>query len=100
MSDPLKPLFGSLAPGLDALARKASEAGALASRVRAALPEAVRAHVVSATRRDGDLVVIVDSAAWSARVRYAGRALKDRLEASGEPAIARVRVKVRGAPAR
>ncbi len=67
MSDPLKPLFGGLTPGLDALARKAAAARSLTERVRAELPEAVRPHVLSATRRDGDLVVIVDSAAWSAR---------------------------------
>jgi len=41
-------------------------------------------------------VVIVDSAAWSARVRYAGRRLKAQLEAAGEPRITKVRVKVRG----
>jgi len=99
MSDPLKPLFGGLAPGLDALARKAAEARTLTARVQAELPETLRAHVLSASRRDADLVVIVDSAAWSARVRYAGRRLKAQLEASGEPQIDRVRVKVRGGAA-
>ena len=98
MSDPLKPLFGGLKPGLDALARKASEARSLTSRVQSELPEPVRPHVLSASRRGEDLVVIVDSAAWSARVRYAGRRLKAQLEAGGEPEIAKVRVKVRGVP--
>ena len=83
-------------PGLDALARKASETRSLTSRVQSELPEPVRPHVLSASRRGEDLVVIVDSAAWSARVRYAGRRLKAQLEASGEPEIAKVRVKVRG----
>jgi hypothetical protein len=99
MSDPLKPLFGSLAPGLDALARRAAAARSLTARVQAELPEPLRAHVLSASRRDADLVVIVDSAAWSARVRYAGRRLKAQLEAAGEPQIGRVRVKVRGGAA-
>lgn len=84
-------------PGFDALVRKASAARSLTSRVQAELPEAVRPHVLSASRRDADLVVIVDSAAWSARVRYAGRRLKAQLEAGGEPEIGKVRVKVRGA---
>ncbi len=97
MSDPLKPLFGGLTPGLDALARKAAAARSLTERVRAELPEAVRPHVLSATRRDADLVVIVDSAAWSARVRYSGRRLKTQLESAGEPVIGKIRVKVRGA---
>jgi len=96
MSDPLKPLFSGLSPGLDGLARKASEARSLTRRVQAELPEPVRPHVLSASRRDEDLVVIVDSAAWSARVRYAGRRLKSQLEAGGEPEIDKVRVKVRG----
>lgn len=96
MPDPLKPLFGGLMPGFDALTRKASEARSLTNRVQAELPEPVRPHVLSASRRGEDLVVIVDSAAWSARVRYAGRRLKAQLEAGGEPAIAKVRVKVRG----
>lgn len=97
MSDPLKPLFGGRMPGFDALVRKASEARSLTRRVQDELPETVRPHVLSASRRDLDLVVIVDSAAWSARVRYAGRRLKAQLEAAGEPEIGKVRVKVRGA---
>lgn len=97
MSDPLKPLFGGRMPGLEALSRKASAARSLTERVRGHLPEPVQPHVLSASRRDADLVVIVDSAAWSARVRYAGRRLKAQLEAAGEPAIGTIRVKVRGA---
>jgi hypothetical protein len=96
MSDPLKPLFSGLAPGLDRLARQAEETRSLAARVQAELPEEVRGHVVAAARNGPDLVVIVDSAAWSARVRYAGRQLKAHLEAAGEPEIGKVRVKVRG----
>jgi len=96
MSDPLKPLFSGLTPKLDSLARAAAETRALAARVQAELPEGVRPHVLSAARRGEELVVIVDSAAWSPRIRYAGRRLKAQLEAGGEPPIARIRVKVRG----
>jgi hypothetical protein len=96
MPGPLKPLFGGLSPGLDALARKASAAQSLTDKVRAELAEPLRPHLVSAARRDADLVVIMDSAAWTPRVRYGAQTLKARLEASGEPAIAKVRVKVRG----
>jgi hypothetical protein len=96
MPDPLKPLFAGLTPGLDSLARKAAEARSLTSRVQSELPEALRTHVLSASRRGEDMIVIVDSAAWSARVRYAGRRLKTQLEAGGEPAIDKIRVKVRG----
>jgi hypothetical protein len=96
MSDALKPLFAGLSPGLDALARKARSAGSLTEKVRLELAEALRPHLVSAARRGDDLVVIMDSAAWTPRVRYAARALKSRLEAGGEATIEKVRVKVRG----
>ena len=98
MSDTLKPLFGGLSPGLDALARKARSADVLTEKVRLELAEALRTHLVSAARRGEDLVVIMDSAAWTPRVRYAARSLKARLEAGGEAPIGKVRVKVRGKP--
>lgn len=94
MSDPLKPLFTGLEGQLEALARKAAAVDTLASAVRAALPEPLRAHVVTAARRGEDLVVIVDSAAWSARVRYAAPRLREQLQAQGEPVTGKVRVRV------
>jgi hypothetical protein len=97
MSDPLKPLLPDTLPaGLERLARQAAASSALTERVRAGLPEPLRPHVLAAVRRGSDLVVIVDSAAWSARVRYAGRKLAEALTAAGETRVERVRVKVRG----
>jgi hypothetical protein len=96
MTDPLKPLFGGLSPGLDALARKASAAQSLTDKVRLELAEPLRPHLVSASRRGGDLVVIMDSAAWTPRVRYGAQRLKQRLESGGEQPIGKVQVKVRG----
>lgn len=96
MSDPLKPLLGELTGPLARLARDAAASHKLTDQVRAALPENLRSHVLSAVRRDADLVVIVDSAAWAARVRYAGRALGEAIEAAGGAPVAKVRVKVRG----
>ena len=49
---------------------------------------------VPASRRGDDLVVIVDSAAWSARVRYAGRRLTESLARDGEMVTGKVRVRV------
>jgi hypothetical protein len=97
MSGSLKILFGGLTPGLDALATKAAAAHSLTDKVRVRLPDALRPHLISAARRGADLVVIMDSAAWTARVRYGGRALKDGLEADGEPTIGKLHVKVRAA---
>ncbi|MCU0972117.1 MAG: DUF721 domain-containing protein [Gammaproteobacteria bacterium] len=94
MSDPLKPLLSGLQPGLVRLAEQAAAAASLTEKVRASLPDALRPHVTAAARRGEDLVVIVDSAAWSARVRYAGRRLIERLSLEGEVVTGKVRVKV------
>jgi len=96
MPDSLKHLFSGLAPSLERLAKAASEADRLAQRIRAALPPEVAGQVVAATRRGDELVVVVSSAAWSAQVRYAGRALREALAADGEPEVKRVRVRVGG----
>ena len=96
MTDRLKPLFGGLTPGLAALEKKAVAAQSLTEKVRVQLAEALRPHLVSATRRGDDLVVIMDSAAWTPRVRYGAQPLKERLESGGEPPIGKVLVKVRG----
>ena len=97
MSGSLKSLFRGLGPGFEALAKKAASARTLTEKVRAQLPEALRNHLVAASRRGDDLVVIMDSAAWTARVRYAARALKTGLEADGEATIGKLHVKVRAA---
>ena len=94
MSDPLKPLFGTPLPGLERLARQAAAADSLGDKVRQLLPEPLRPHVVSANRRGDDLVVIVDSAVWTARVRYAAAGLLEQLAATGEPVAGKVRVRV------
>ena len=94
MPDRLKPLSSGLDLGLEALARKAAAAVSLTGRVQQLLPEALQPHVVAAVRRGDDLVVIVDSAAWSARVRYAGPRLREQLQAAGEPVTGKVRVRV------
>ncbi len=95
MAGPLKSLFSGATPLLDDLERRAAAAQSLTDKVRQDLPEPLRVHVVAASRRGDALVVIMDSAAWTARVRYAARTLKARLEARGEPAIGKLLVKVR-----
>jgi hypothetical protein len=94
MSDPLKPLLAGLDPALVKLAQKAAAAASLTVKVQQSLPEALRSHVIAAARRGDDLVVIVDSAAWSARVRYAGPRLREQLQAAGEEVTGKVRVRV------
>jgi hypothetical protein len=95
MANSLKPLFGGPLPGLEQLAKRAAAAESLTVLVRRELPVPLGEHVVSASRRDEDLVVIVDSAAWAARVRYAGPRLRERLAELAEPVTGKVRVRVR-----
>ena len=97
MTDRLRPLFSGTLAGVERLAKKAAEAVTLATLVRQELPEPLRPHVVGVVRRADDVVVLVDSAAWSARVRYAGPRLKEKLAELGEPVSGKVRVRVRGA---
>jgi hypothetical protein len=94
MSGPLKPLSELLSTGFSRLAERAEAARDLTERVRRCLGETLGAHVLSASRRGDELVVRVDSAAWSAQVRYAGRRLAEVLQEPGATPIARVRVRV------
>lgn len=91
-----KSRFGTPLEGLERLARRAAAQDSLATLVREMLPNPLGAHVVGASRREADLVIIVDSAAWAAQVRYAGPRLKEELTVRGEPVAGRIRVKVRG----
>jgi hypothetical protein len=97
MGDVLQPLLADLPAAVDKLARRAEAAVSLAEHVRAALPEALRPHVIAANRRGAELVVIVDSAAWAARVRYATRRLQTALAPAPETTFEKLRVRV-GAP--
>jgi hypothetical protein len=95
MTNSLKPLFGGPLPGLEQLAKRAAAAESLTAIVRRELPAPLGEYVVSASRREQDLVVIVDSAAWAARVRYGGPRLRERLAELGEPVTGKIRVRVR-----
>jgi hypothetical protein len=79
----LSELFGS--GNLGSLAAEARRRSALAARVRVELPEEEAAHLVSAgTGPDGELVLVMDSAVWAARVRFSAEKL----------GVKRLRVKV------
>jgi hypothetical protein len=99
MTEDLKRILGGLSPALAKLESRAAAAQRLTERVRQQLPENLRAHLVSAARRDSVLTLVVDSAAWATRVRYAARQLQASLEARGEPPISKLSVKVRASQA-
>ena len=53
------------------LAEEARRRGGLTERIRALLPADEAAHLVAANTSDtGDLVLMMDSSVWAARVRY------------------------------
>lgn len=82
---------------LSRLVERAREAGELDARVRALLPEGLGAHVTGAAfhEPEGEVVVLVDSAAWASRIRFHAPALVAQLAPRYDGAVTRVRVKVR-----
>jgi hypothetical protein len=77
-------------PRLKSLRAAADERRALTQRVRALLQENEAQHLVTARLTPlGELILVLDSPAWAARVRYA----HDRIRGGLKPlVIARVRV--------
>lgn len=69
---PLQKLLESTADGpLEQLLRRAQMADRLTARLKAALAPDMACHLQAANMRtDGQLVVIADSPAWAARLRY------------------------------
>jgi hypothetical protein len=91
---PLEAMQSRLGRQLADLARRAEAATELSDAVKRSLPEDVRPHVITAVRRGTDVVVVVDSAAWTARVRYAAAGLQEKLAAMGTPVSGKLRVRV------
>jgi hypothetical protein len=99
MSDRLKPLSEGLGSLFTELERRARATVDLAAKVRDALPEEEKPHVLSATCKEETLVVLVDSAAWATHIRYAQKELLDRLHTAGETQFTKLKVKVGRRPA-
>ena len=79
MSDEPSHMSKILARGqLSQLAREADRRRKETVEVKRRLPVAEAAHVVSAsTNADGELVLVMDSPVWAARVRYSIPTLKN-----------------------
>lgn len=89
-------LGDALGPQLAALHARAKAFASLTDRIKAALPERVRTHVLSASWR-GDratLVVLVDSGAWTLHVHFACETLREALTKAGERDFTRLMVRV------
>jgi hypothetical protein len=86
MADEPRHLSDLLASGsLAGLAREAERRRLETARIRQLLPAEEAEHLVSAsTNAEGELVLVMDTPSWAARVRYSAAALPN----------TRVRVKV------
>jgi hypothetical protein len=92
---PLSELLGKGNPTLERLREGAKAAEKTLDAVRATLPDDVREHVWGASTDAGELTLLVDSAGWATRVRYAVPELKAGVgERLGE-LIVKVAVRVR-----
>ena len=81
---------------LGRLVRRAAEVSSLTDRVRGSLPAKLRPHLVSVVvESPGRAVIIADSAAWAARLRYFETAIETVLE----PEAAKIEeIRIRVAP--
>lgn len=80
-------------PLMRARAVQAAEQQPFFEWLRASLPAELAGHVVGLERRSKDLVLSVDGAAWSARIRYALVALQSEIQ-QRHPDIQKVQVRV------
>jgi len=90
----LLPFSAGFGSKIAALEQQAKAALDLLSRVRKALPEPEKNHVLSASYHDDSLVVTTDSAAWSTRLRYQESALREQLVKLGEKPFTVLKVRV------
>jgi len=90
----LQPLSAGLGARFDALEQQAKAALALVDKVRSALPEPEKSHVLSAGYHDEALVIAADSAAWCTRIRYQEDRLRERWRGLGENQFTNLKVRV------
>jgi hypothetical protein len=94
MSNPMKSLADCLGGKIAALEQRAQAAITLTERVRRALPEPERNHVLAASYNGADLIVLTESSAWCTRLRYAEAELRAAMIATGEQPFTRIRFRV------
>jgi hypothetical protein len=94
MSDGLRPLSAGFGAGIEALESAAKAALSLTEKVRAALPEPEKNHVVSAGYHEEILIIAADSAAWTARIRYLEDSFRKHWQTSGEKPFTVLKVRV------
>ncbi len=88
--------LGDLLKGsrLGDIVERAREAESLTCRVQRLLPSELAAHVVGASLDDGRLVILADSSAWAARLKFHARDLIEPLRLVCDTDIRKTHVRV------
>jgi len=94
MKSPLQPFLINSRGALAKLERRAAEVLSLTDKVKQALPETERQHVIAAVYHEDTLVITSDSAAWTAQIRFAIDDLRKHLCANGEKMFVNLKVRV------
>jgi hypothetical protein len=76
------------------IVQKARDAESLTARVQRLLPADLAAHLVGVRLDDGCLVLMADSSAWAARLKYHARDLMIPLREVCDAELLRTRVRV------
>ena len=94
MKNPLQPILINSGTALANLERRAAEVLSLTQKVKQALPDPERHHVIAAAYHEDTLVVTADSAAWTAQIRFAIDDLRKHLVANDEKTFVHLKVRV------
>jgi hypothetical protein len=89
----VKELLARRAPGLTRLTAQAARQNFWSCWLSEHLPPEMRLRISGISENDGTLVVFAETAAWSARLRYALVELEHAIRAA-DPALIAVRVRV------
>jgi hypothetical protein len=91
--DSVKAVLARLSPTLTRVTDQAARQAAWRQWLTAHLPEDLAARLSGIVEREGTLVLFAESAAWSARLRYAMQEIEASLRAA-HPGIAEVKIRV------
>jgi hypothetical protein len=91
--DSVKELLARRVPGLSRVTDQAERQHFWSNWLSERLPEVLRPRISGITERDATLVIFAETAAWSARLRYAVVELEDAMRAA-DPRLANIEVRV------
>jgi len=89
----VKELLARRGPTLTRITAQASRQNFWNGWLSTHLPSEIRPRVTGVTERDGTLVIFAETAAWSARLRYAILELEREIRAA-DPALTDIKVRV------